>query len=291
MDMGPGGVAEAFVDENTISLARSLLGLSRYEASAYLILAAAGPLGVPELARMAGIPRTKCYSVVRSLISKGLAVRSASRPLKVQAVDPAAALSKAAEEACSRARGEAAAVERALEGLRRSLAAGRSSEPAAVIVIESLEALAAQLAGDIKEAREEILIAVSRSPIAFPWEALIPSVVEALSRGVSIEYAAPPGSQAAARLQGSSGQLGLPGSLRLRECPWIEMPFVVIDGEVVYNIFTDPVRRAHLFTMRIQNQRYGRSMRIYFLLLTGSGCPPGSGRAIGAPESGRRGGD
>lgn len=275
--MGSEGVLEAFVDENTISLVRSLLGLSRYEASAYLALAAAGPLGVSELARIAGIPRTKCYSVVRSLISKGLAMRSASKPLKIQPVDPAAALSKAVEQACSRAREEASAIEKALEVLRRSLARSGSSEPAAVVMIESLEALVAQLARDVREARGEILIAVSRSPIAFPWEALMPSVLEALSRGVSIEYAAPPGSQALAHLRRSSGQLGLLGVFRLRECPWVEMPFIVIDGEVVYNMFTDPVRRAHLFTMRIQNQRYGRSMRIYFQLLTASGCSPGSG--------------
>lgn len=281
------------IGEEELRIIREFLSFSEYEARAFIALVLAGPSEVSKIASLAGIPRTKCYSVVRSLISKGVAIRIASKPLVVDAVNPELILSRIAEEACSRARDRAAKISQLISILRerhgQKLGPGYKRDLAGVVFIEDINALITKLVEDIEKASREILIAVSRSPIEFPWRELFTPVLKALERGVMVEYAAPSDSPAtryirllleggeritgflgtAAGEQGSrSEERDVLSLFRLYESQYIETPFIVIDEEIVYNIFTEPVKRAHLFTIRIYNPRYARSMKIYYTLLT-----------------------
>ncbi len=75
----------------TARLVRSALenfGLSEYESRAYVTLLKQDSLTVSELAYHAQIPRTKAYSVVRSLVRKGLAELLNKKPTRCRALPP-----------------------------------------------------------------------------------------------------------------------------------------------------------------------------------------------------------
>lgn len=273
------------VGEEGLRIVRDFFSLSEYEARVYLALAAVGPMGISRLSEVSGVPRTKCYSVARSLISKGMAFKASSKPFVVAAIDPEALPRRIAEERCREARDRASHLIQIIKGIRESLGRGAVGEAerldlAGVAIISSINDLVSSLARDIERSSREILIAVSRASIEFPWRDLMIPVINALARGVVIEYAAPKDSPAAKHLrlliEGSNslvseGGVGGFGAflerLRIRESQYIEAPFIVVDEEIVYNIFTEPARRAHLFTIRSRNSRYARSMKIYFNLL------------------------
>jgi len=282
------GIIELVGDEEA-RLVRDFFSLSEYEARVYIALVLTGAASISRISQVSGVPRTKCYSVVRSLLSKGLVIRISNKPLILDAVRPEVVSNRHAEDLCTDAREKATRVVEALARLveragSRSTKGRGSQELAGVVFIETIEGLVSMLIEDIEKASREILIATSNIPIEFPWRELLDPSIRAIARGVTIEYAAPRGSPVLkhirALLEGYTNlqaQASWPGAVppqsalerfRLYEGDRIEAPFIVIDEEVVYNIFADPVRKAHIFTTRIYNNRYAKSMKIYYTLLT-----------------------
>jgi len=284
-----GSIAELIGGEELV-LVRDFFSLSEYEARVYITLILSGPANISRISQLSGVPRTKCYSVVRSLISKGLAMRVSTKPLIVDAIKPEIASNRHAEDLCASARERAV---RLVEAMNRLLEKAGSRSPkgksgqeiAGVTFIETMDGLVSVLIDDIERASKEILIATSNMPIEFPWRELMAPSMKAMARGVAIEYAAPKGSPVLRHIktlleelsklgqqQAPETGLGTPlealSRFRVYESEHIEAPFIVIDEEVVYNIFTDPVRRAYIFTIRVYNPRYAKSMKIYYRLLT-----------------------
>ena len=73
---------------DTFSLLRRL-GLTCYEAVAYLALVKYGPQDCRSLSRLAGIPNGKIYLTTKNLVEKGwIQVSEFGRPKKLCAVDP-----------------------------------------------------------------------------------------------------------------------------------------------------------------------------------------------------------
>jgi len=68
------------------------LGLTRYEARAYLTLVLRDSYSASELAAEAGIPRQRIYDVLASLVTRGLVRDRAGSVTRFAAVDPAAAI-------------------------------------------------------------------------------------------------------------------------------------------------------------------------------------------------------
>jgi sugar-specific transcriptional regulator TrmB len=64
------------------------LGLSRYEAGAYLTMIRKGSLAASEISYYANLPRTKVYSTLKKLEKKRLSVVSQSKPLICSAIPP-----------------------------------------------------------------------------------------------------------------------------------------------------------------------------------------------------------
>jgi HTH-type transcriptional regulator, sugar sensing transcriptional regulator len=75
---------------NTSDLVGSLeeLGLSRYEAGAYLAMIRKGSLAASEISYYADLPRTKVYSTLKKLEKKRLSIVSQSKPLICSAIPP-----------------------------------------------------------------------------------------------------------------------------------------------------------------------------------------------------------
>jgi HTH-type transcriptional regulator, sugar sensing transcriptional regulator len=80
---------------NTSDLVGSLeeLGLSRYEAGAYLTMIRKGSLAASEISYYANLPRTKVYSTLKKLEKKRLSIVSQSKPLICSAIPPEEAFS------------------------------------------------------------------------------------------------------------------------------------------------------------------------------------------------------
>jgi sugar-specific transcriptional regulator TrmB len=80
---------------NTSDLVGSLeeLGLSRYEAGAYLTMIRKGSLAASEISYYANLPRTKVYSTLKKLEKKRLSIVSHSKPLICSAIPPEEAFS------------------------------------------------------------------------------------------------------------------------------------------------------------------------------------------------------
>lgn len=73
------------------------LGLTTYEARAYLALLGRGSLSAAEVARQGGLPRQRIYDVLRSLVEKGMASERPADVTKYSAVPPDHALGRLVE--------------------------------------------------------------------------------------------------------------------------------------------------------------------------------------------------
>jgi len=74
-------------EEEIISFLQSL-GLNKYEADAYFALLSTGPAKAIKISNESGIPQSKIYFTLDSLIDKNLAEVSTGRPKEYRAVEP-----------------------------------------------------------------------------------------------------------------------------------------------------------------------------------------------------------
>src|SRR5436853_7739155 len=70
------------------------LGLTMYEAKAYLALIRRGSSTAAEVARLAGVPRQRIYDVLATLVEKGLALTKPGRVVKYSAAAPELAIER-----------------------------------------------------------------------------------------------------------------------------------------------------------------------------------------------------
>ena len=74
------------------------LGLSKYEASAYLGLLGKGMISATELAFCSGLPRTKIYFILKKLEKKNLVFINNQKPLTFRALSPKESFNKLIEK-------------------------------------------------------------------------------------------------------------------------------------------------------------------------------------------------
>ncbi len=74
------------------------LGLTTYEAKAYVALVLRGVATASEICDLSGIPYTRIYDVLASLVNKGMVVTIPGRPIKYKAIDPRRVLENLREE-------------------------------------------------------------------------------------------------------------------------------------------------------------------------------------------------
>src|SRR5215469_8371558 len=80
------------------------LGLTRYEARAYVALVRRDASTPAEVARMAGVPKPRIYDVLQSLVGKGLAANRPGRTAKFLRAAPGTAAARARPGAPRRGR-------------------------------------------------------------------------------------------------------------------------------------------------------------------------------------------
>lgn len=122
---------------------RSVLGMNKYQAAAYVALLRGGPMRAQEVAKAAGIPQQRVYDTLRSLIDMGLV---AEREGTFEVVNPVDALQVIAKREVARALGKAEEIERLSRELAASFGQGQGSPQ--VSILRGLDlVLGAALAG------------------------------------------------------------------------------------------------------------------------------------------------
>jgi sugar-specific transcriptional regulator TrmB len=145
------------------------LGLTTYEAKAYLALIRRGSSAAADVARLADVPRQRIYDVLAGLVERGLASSYPGSPAKYSAVPPEAAI----ERLLSDRRQELARLEREGEALAEQLApafhAGSAhTDPLQYIeVLRDLNAINERF-GELQAGVEREILVFTKPPYATP---------------------------------------------------------------------------------------------------------------------------
>lgn len=167
------------VDEGLVAELRRLLGLSSYEARAYLTVLR-GVHRPRDVARESGVPLQRIYDVLARLEERGLVARTGDG---YYAVDPREALRAIAEKVLAEARMRAAEVERLAERLE---AVGGSAESYVRLASGLVEAAAAALEALSRCQGEVWVLAYKAAEKAAELWPLVGSILERLPRETRI---------------------------------------------------------------------------------------------------------
>ncbi len=257
----------------------NLLGLTEYEAKTYLTLLRNGSLAVGELSKKSGVPRPKCYSVVRSLASKGLCNIIPSKPIKCQPVDPKNVI----DTIIHTTETETLQKINNLKTLGERLTKVVEDETKVlgikpiVTIIEENNNIIKSLKNDISSASREILVAMSNAPIHFNWSAIFDDTIKAISRGAYFKYIIP-SSEFFSRaeiimrmlpnnIRNEAESWLREGRVQIRRSSKVYQAFAIIDEKIVHIFFTEPQKNDILFSLRFDDERFSKYMKTYFELL------------------------
>jgi HTH-type transcriptional regulator, sugar sensing transcriptional regulator len=147
------------------------LGLTSYEAKAYIALTRRGSSTAAEVARLARVPRQRIYDVLASLVGKGLATSKPGTVVKYAATAPDTAL----EHLLADRRQELAELEQAagqmVEQLSPAFEAGQAhTDPLDYIeVLRDRRAINARF-GELQEGIKDEILVFTKPPYATPVE-------------------------------------------------------------------------------------------------------------------------
>jgi HTH-type transcriptional regulator, sugar sensing transcriptional regulator len=145
------------------------LGLTGYEARAYVALTRRDRATGAELARLARLPRQRIYDVMDGLVARGFATVRAGRPSRYTAAAPQEAVQRLLEERKAELADLERDAEHAIERLTPTFAEGRdTSDPLDFIeVLREPRSIAARFAELQSEVESEILV-FTKPPFATP---------------------------------------------------------------------------------------------------------------------------
>jgi len=130
------------------------LGLSSYEAKAYVALLKYGSMTSTELAKKAGIPQPRVYDVVRRLERRGLVVVAEGHPARYYALDPPTSLRKLVESKVRELENSYSSILSVFNAYRE-----RNESVADIVRLESILSIDTVLENLIKDVRYELLFA------------------------------------------------------------------------------------------------------------------------------------
>jgi sugar-specific transcriptional regulator TrmB len=137
------------------------LGLTSYEARAYIALTGRDSFTAAQVARVAGLPRQRIYDVLGGLVQKGLAATRPGNVVKYAATEPALAI----ERLVAARRDEFRGLERGAEATIRELTAGFNAGRQQTDPLEYIEVL--RDPGAINARFDELQASIKRSILIF----------------------------------------------------------------------------------------------------------------------------
>ncbi len=243
------------------------LDLTEYEAKAYLSLIVHDSMTVSEISRTSGVPRPKCYEVLKGLASKGLIGVVATKPVKYEALQ----VEKGLMNRISQLKSELLRKERETLSLVQELKEIQNSGPTGrtikVMLLEDPDSIISSSVTDASRAREEVLIAMTRTPVKFGWIHNISLLKGPVLKGVRYKFIVPSISSFTGKVM-SKIRLPMKDSpVEVRACERLKQPFSVIDERISYLYITDPNRGVFLSAIKIEDNVFGSQMREMFYWL------------------------
>jgi sugar-specific transcriptional regulator TrmB len=165
------------------------LGLTSYEAKAYLALTRRGSSTAAEVARLASVPRQRIYDVLASLVGKGLAISRPGTVVKYAATPPGAAF----ENLLADRRSELADLERAAEQMVDQLSPAFEAGQEHTDPLEYIEVLRDRRAintrfGELQENIKNEILVFTKPPYATPVQSNVEGVEVAKSHKARSVY-------------------------------------------------------------------------------------------------------
>jgi sugar-specific transcriptional regulator TrmB len=239
------------------------LGLTSYEARAYVALLGRDSMTAAETARLAGLPRQRVYDVLSSLVEKGLASTRPGRAVKYSATSPEQAL----EHLLGVHRRQLADLERdtiaVIEELTPAYLAGQEhTDPLEYIeVLRDRNAINERFAELEAGIKSEILV-FTKPPYATPVQEHDEGLdIVRTHRARSVyEYSAfdDPAFAAGVRRYIDAGE-------EARFVPSLPLKLVIIDEQIVMFGIEDPVAgRAVLTMIVVEHASLARLLKIAF---------------------------
>jgi sugar-specific transcriptional regulator TrmB len=145
------------------------LGLTSYEARAYVALTSRGRATAAEIARLAGLPRQRIYDVVETLVGRGFAVARPGRPLLYSAVAPNEALARLLDERRSQLGQLERDTQDAIDRLTPRFSAGRdATDPLDFIEVLREPGTIAVRFAELQASVETEILVFTKPPYATP---------------------------------------------------------------------------------------------------------------------------
>ena len=249
-------------DAETESLVN--LGLTGYEASAYLALTRRGRATGAEVARLASVPRQRIYDVLDGLVARGLASVEGGRPAHYAAVAPESAIGALlAGHRASLDRLEREAAE-AVARLTPAYREGRAeNDPLDYIELLREPAAIATRFAELEAAAEREILVFTKPPYAIePGENV--AGLQLLGRGIEARSVYErslyddPTQVEAVRVFIAAGE-------RARVVDELPLKLVVIDGRVSLFTMEDPVSGVPGLTiMIVEHVALARLLKLAF---------------------------
>jgi sugar-specific transcriptional regulator TrmB len=258
------------VDGDAIVAQLGQLGLTTYEAKAYVALTRRDSSTAAQAARLAGVPRQRIYDVLASLVEKGLAVTRPGRVVKYAATAPDTAL----EGLLARRRAELESLERAAEQMVEQLKPAYDEGQAQTDPLEYIEVLRDRRA--INERFEELqqgikreILVFTRPPYATPAQENVEGlkVVRSHTARSIYEFSAldDPAFAEGVRRFIEAGE-------EARFVPELPLKLVIIDESIVMFGMEDPVAgRVELTMLVIEHPSLAKILKVAFMATWNAG--------------------
>jgi sugar-specific transcriptional regulator TrmB len=249
------------------------LGLTGYEAGAYVALTRRGRATGAEVAQIAGLPRQRIYDVLGGLVTNGLATVAPGRPARYTAVPPGAALEQLLEQRRARLgrleREVADTVSRLTPAYNAGLAA---TDPLDFIEVLREPAVIAKRFAEFEALTEREILVFTKPPYALePGKnveglELLRRKIEARSVYERSVYDDPAQTAAVREFIAAGEQARVVDELPLK--------LVVIDERVSMFTMEDPVAgKPALTIMIVEHPALARLLKIAFEAVWAAGSP------------------
>jgi len=246
------------------------LGLTQYEARAYVALVRRDASTPAEVARMSGVPKPRIYDVLRSLVDKGLAANRPGRTAKFVAAAP----ERAATTLVQMHRDRVAALEgdarQLVDELRAAYQDGRQhTDPLDYIeVIRSPEAIGTRF-NELQRSVEREMLVFSKSPAAIGIEENVVGLELARRRVLRSMYEF---SVLEDETQLRGVRAFLDAGEQARFAAELPLKLGIIDERTVLFAMPDPVAgNAEITTLVIENPHLANTLKIAFESLWATG--------------------
>jgi len=249
------------------------LGLTGYEASAYIALTRRGEATASEVARIAKLPRQRIYDVLEGLVSQGLATVKPGRPARYVAAAPEEALWRKLERRRAELDSLEGGIAETIERLTPAYRAGRvADDPLRFIEVLREPAAIAHRFAELEAAAEREILVFTKPPYAIdPAQnveglRLLERRITARSVYERSVYEHPAQAEAIRAFVAAGEQARVVAELPLK--------LALIDERVALFTLEDPVPGTYGLTiMIVEHPSLARLLRLAFEAVWASGEP------------------